>query len=95
MVFISHLDLLRLLGRAARRAGLSVSLTQGFSPHLKIKLKKALKLGIASEHEEGEIVLNDKMEASALLEKWQRQLPSGLELKRVRLDEEILKEVRK
>lgn len=93
MIFISHLDLLRLLGRAARRAGLPVSLTQGFNPHLKIKLKKALKLGISSEHEEGEIVLHDKMDASALLEKWQKQLPPGLELKDVQSDERILKEV--
>ncbi|MBN1872216.1 MAG: DUF2344 domain-containing protein, partial [Candidatus Omnitrophica bacterium] len=42
MRFISHLDLLRLFQRAARRARLPLKFSQGFSPHPKIKIEPAL-----------------------------------------------------
>lgn len=80
LIYISHLDLLRLFGRSARRAGLPVALTEGFSPHLKIKLKNALKLGVASAREEGEIVLAKRMSCRDIQKKWQKQLPQGIVL---------------
>ena len=52
MRFISHLDLMRLFQRALRRVGLSVEITKGFSPHLKISIVRALKLGLESDNEE-------------------------------------------
>lgn len=52
MIFISHLDLMRLFQRASRRANLPVTVTKGFSPHLKISITRALKLGVESETEE-------------------------------------------
>jgi len=72
---------MRLLNRAARRADLPVCLTSGFNPRLKISLKRALKLGIGSDNEEGEITLLEKWETSSLGERWQEQLPPGLEIK--------------
>ena len=84
MIYISHLDLLRLLGRAARRAGLPVALTQGFSPHQRIRVAKALKLGVASGHEEGEIILSEPFEAAEIKRRLQAQLPEGIAVKDVR-----------
>jgi len=85
MIYISHLDLLRLFARSARRADLSISLTKGFNPHPRIKLEKALKLGIESNFEEGEIILNNNVEISELKSRWQYELPAGITLKEVRL----------
>ena len=87
MIYISHLDLLRLFGRAAQRAGLPVLLTQGYNPRLKIKLKRALKLGVASDNEEGEIVLAKKLAVAEIRKRWQEQLPQGIEIKDMRLEE--------
>ena len=84
LIYISHLDLLRLFGRSARRAGLPVALTEGFSPHLKIKLKNALKLGVASASEEGEIILSKRMSCRDVQKKWQKQLPEGIVLTELR-----------
>ena len=36
MIFISHLDLQRLLQRAFRRAKITLSYSEGFNPHIKI-----------------------------------------------------------
>ncbi|HQP92186.1 MAG TPA: TIGR03936 family radical SAM-associated protein [Candidatus Omnitrophota bacterium] len=85
MVYISHLDLLRLLARSARRADLKVALTKGFNPHFKIKLKRAMKLGMESNAEEGEIFLDEDLGISELKSRWQRELPAGVNLKEVRL----------
>ncbi|HAJ57814.1 MAG TPA: hypothetical protein DCL35_08675 [Candidatus Omnitrophica bacterium] len=84
MIYISHLDLMRLFSRAARRAGLPVELTKGFNPHHQIKLKRALKLGLPSEREEGQIVLSSIMDECELKEKWQKELPKGVEILEVK-----------
>ncbi|MFH0877211.1 MAG: TIGR03936 family radical SAM-associated protein [Candidatus Omnitrophota bacterium] len=84
MIYISHLDLMRALSRAARRADLPVALTQGFSPHHKIKLTRALKLGVPSDNEEGELVLSEPCGETLLQARWQAQLPDGLEIKDVK-----------
>ncbi len=85
MIYISHLDLIRLLGRAARRAQIKVELSKGFSPHQKIKMKKALKLGVVSEHEEGEVILSEFLESSDVMCRWQKELPFGIKVKEVKL----------
>ncbi len=85
MVYISHLDLLRLLSRGARRAGLPVALTCGFNRHFKIRLSRALKLGIASCDEKGEIFLNSNIDREDLKNRWQNEMPAGIKFKEVRL----------
>lgn len=81
MRYISHLDLMRLLMRAARRAVLPLYFTQGFSPHPKLIIKRALKLGIESEHEEAEISLTRKINLKAFQNRLNRQLPQGVRIK--------------
>ncbi|MGD0335640.1 MAG: TIGR03936 family radical SAM-associated protein [Candidatus Omnitrophota bacterium] len=83
MRYISHLDLMRLLIRAMRRSALPLKLTEGFSPHPKLSLKRALKLGLESQDEEGIIVLKDTVDNQEFKEKLQRQLPEGIEIKDV------------
>ena len=83
MRYISHLDLMRLLIRAMRRSVLPLKLTEGFSPHPKLSLKRALKLGLESQNEEGIIVLKDTIDNQEFKEKLQRQLPEGIEIKDV------------
>jgi radical SAM-linked protein len=83
MRYISHLDLMRLFIRAMRRSALPLKLTEGFSPHPKLSLKRALKLGLESQNEEGIIVLNGMVDNQEFKEKLQRQLPEGIEIKDV------------
>ncbi|MFQ5680765.1 MAG: TIGR03936 family radical SAM-associated protein [Candidatus Omnitrophota bacterium] len=78
MRFISHLDLMRLFARAARRAGLPLFISQGFSPHPKIRLKRAIKLGEEREREEGEIVLSEQIGKEEFCQRLNRHLPEGV-----------------
>jgi len=83
MKYISHLDLMRLFMRAFRRAGLPVKITEGFNPHPKLSIKRALKLGIESENEEATIILRDYTEPLLFKEALRQQLPTGIEIKHV------------
>jgi radical SAM-linked protein len=83
MIYISHLDLMRLLMRALRRADLPIKMTQGFSPHPKLSIKRALKLGLESENEEATVILKEPISPEDFKERLQKQLPEGIEIKNV------------
>ena len=80
MRFVSHLDLIRLFQRALRRAGLPVTITKGFSPHLKMSIARALKLGLESDHEEAIICMDEPVEAGRVIKLLNEQLPEGIRL---------------
>ena len=81
--YISHLDLMRLFMRALRRADLPLKLTEGFSPHPKFSIKRALKLGVESENEEATVVLKEQISLQDFKDRVQKQLPAGIEIKNV------------
>jgi radical SAM-linked protein len=81
MKYISHLDLMRLLMRAMRRAGLPLKMSEGFSPHPKLSIMRALRLGVESDCEEANIVLKDFITPQEFQQKLQPQLPEGIEIK--------------
>ena len=83
MRYISHLDLMRLFTRAFRRADLPIKMTEGFSPHPKFSIKRALKLGVESENEEASIVLKEEVGPEDFKMRLQKQLPEGIEIKNV------------
>ena len=84
MRYISHLDLMRTLTRAMRRADLPLKMSEGFSPHPKLSLKRALKLGLESENEEASIVLKEWIEPEDFKNRLQQQLPEGIAIKDVK-----------
>lgn len=83
MIYIGHLDLMRLFVRAMRRADLPLKMSEGFSPHPKFSIKRALKLGVESENEEASIVLRIPVDEAEFKNKLQEQLPEGIEIKNV------------
>jgi len=83
MKYISHLDLMRLFMRALRRADLPVKVTQGFSPHIKLSIKRALKLGLESENEEASVMLKDPVNPEEFKKRLQEQLPEGIIIKQI------------
>ena len=78
--YISHLDLMRLFQRALRRADLPVAITQGFSPHPKISVKRALKLGAESPGEELTVHLSKAVEPALFAESLNKNLPEGVRI---------------
>ncbi len=83
MRYISHLDLMRLFTRAMRRADLPLKISEGFSPHPKFSIKRALKLGIESGSEEATVGLVDLVRPDKFKQCLAKQLPCGIEIKSV------------
>ena len=83
MRFIGHLDLIRLLDRAVRRAGLPVSFSGGYHPGPRIMPAFALSLGVTSSGEIADFDLTEEMEPAQFLEKLAAQLPTEMPLYRV------------
>jgi radical SAM-linked protein len=80
--FVSHHDLMRVLGRAARRAGLPVAMSQGFNPRQKISLLLARGVGVASAAEFAEMDLDEWVGAGEVGRRLNETLPEGLRVER-------------
>jgi radical SAM-linked protein len=78
--FLSHLDLMRCLERALRRAGFSLTYSEGFTPHPRISLGVPLQVGVTSEAELMDIWLSQWIAPKSFQSEISKQLPSGIEL---------------
>ena len=85
MRYISHLDLMRLLMRAMRRAELPIKISEGFNPHPKLSIRRALKLGLESENEEATIILREPLKPEDFKNRLRGQLPAGIIIKEAEL----------
>ena len=76
--YIAHLDLMRAMNRAIRRAGLPAQYSQGFHPHIVMSFAQALGLGYLSEGEYMEIALPDGYPLKQAMDQLNGALPDGL-----------------
>ncbi|MBF8984306.1 DUF2344 domain-containing protein [Lutibacter sp. B2] len=80
MVFISHLDLARMIERTLRRANIPLAFSQGFNPHPKISFATALSLGVSSDGEYIDIEIEEKIDIDEFERRVTEQLPEGVEI---------------
>jgi radical SAM-linked protein len=83
--FLSHLDLMRVMERALRRAAVPVSYTEGFNPRMRLAFGPALPVGTASIDEYCDVELQRPVVIAEVLEALNRQLPAGVKVKAARL----------
>ena len=76
--FISHLEYVRTIGRAIRRAKLPAAYSQGFNPHMKYSLASALGVGVVSYAEFVELELAEPVHPLEAAEALQKALPRGI-----------------
>jgi len=55
-------------------------MTQGFNPHLKISIQKALKLGIESDQEQVLFYLKEAIPPERFKERFNDMLPKGIQI---------------
>lgn len=76
--FISHLEYVRTIGRAIRRAKLPAAYSEGFNPHLKFSLASALGVGVVSYTEFVEIELAEPIDVEEAAKRLDIALPRGI-----------------
>jgi radical SAM family uncharacterized protein/radical SAM-linked protein len=77
--FLGHLDLVRALMQAFRRAGIRLVYSQGFKPKPKVSLSPALGLGIASREEYVDFETYDRLDREGFVHRVNPVLPHGLQ----------------
>lgn len=78
--YISHLDLMRAMQRAIKRAKLPVWYTQGFNPHIYIMFPLTLSLGFESRVEVMDIALLEDMDFEEVRARLNAQMPEGMRI---------------
>ncbi len=76
--FISHLDFLRSIQRAMRRAGLPLKFSEGFNPHPCLSFAQPLGVGTTGERELFEVELTEA--CPDLVERLAPKMPRGIEI---------------
>lgn len=86
--FVGHLDLMRTLQRAMRRAEIPLAYSQGFNPHPQMSFASPLALGCTGQQEVMEIKLEQEQSDEAVMNQLNAQLPDGLRILSCRTIEE-------
>lgn len=78
--YISHLDLMRAMQRAIKRAKLPIWYTQGFNPHIYIMFPLTLSLGFESKVEVMDFALLEDMPDAEVVRMLDAQMPEGMRI---------------
>lgn len=78
--YISHLDVLRFIQRAVKRAGINARYSEGFNPHMKTSFGFPLSLGTESMGEYFEIELNESMLPQEFTERMNEVMPREIQI---------------
>ncbi len=76
--YLSHIDLIHILQRSFRRAGIEVRKTQGFHPKMDFSYGPALPLGMEARREVLEFRTERRIEARDFLARINRSVPPGI-----------------
>ncbi len=77
--YMSHLDNIRAIERALRRAHISVAYSQGFNPTMKLSFGPPLPLGFTSESEYVDITLETNL-MPYMVDDLKRAMPEGMDI---------------
>jgi radical SAM-linked protein len=91
MKFISHLDLMRYVQKAFRRAGVDVAYSQGYNPHQILSFAAPLGLGDTSEGDYFDLQVNSMGDEESFLKKINEQMDEGIRLLSVEVQDEKVK----
>ena len=80
--FVPHIALAQIFSRSARRAGLELEMTQGFSPRAKISFGPELPAGVAALNECVDMFFQD-LNNNTLLDDMNNSLPEGFNISQV------------
>lgn len=95
-VWISHLDLMRLLQRAFRRAGILLKHSQGFTPHPCLSIAMPLSVGVSSDYELADFELEerDATPVKEIAARLNAVLPEGVRILRTYSNGQKLKDLK-
>ncbi len=92
--FISHLDTVRCITRAVKRANVPIWFTEGFNPHAFLTFAMPLSLGFESLCETVDFRLMEEVDLTELAEKINNALPVDITVKEIYVPETTSNDIR-
>ena len=83
MIYISHLDLMRLFARIFRKINLPLAYSKGYNPKPKLSFTRALALGVKSDRETMYIYLSKKVNLKQTRHRLNILLPKGITVNKI------------
>lgn len=80
LIYIGHLDLIRVFKRALLRADIPADYSQGFNPQPKLSFATALSLGVESDGEYMDLELTKEIDCDEFINKVNEVLPHGIKI---------------
>jgi radical SAM-linked protein len=77
--FLANLDMMHLMERALRRAGIPYHLSEGFNPHIKLSMGTVLPVGIWGKHEYFDLDL-EEMDLQEFIYSMNEVLPAAINI---------------
>lgn len=81
--FVSHLDIMRCMTRAVRRAKIPLWYTEGFNPHPYLNFLQPMPLGIEGRNEPLDIRIEGDITNDEIKDRLNSVLPEGIKINRV------------
>lgn len=81
-VWISHLDMMRMLQRAMNRAGVPIRYSEGFNPHALVSILMPLSVGTESLCQMVDIRVKEDVDLSALPQRLTAVMPEGIRFRK-------------
>ena len=78
--YVSHLDFVRMFGRAIRRAKLPIAYSEGFNPHPLLTFALPLSVGYTSGCEILELVMAEEISPDEVMNRLNAVLPEGVRI---------------
>jgi len=82
--YVSHLDFIRTVERAMKRAHFRVAHSQGFNPHPQMAVAVPLSVGLTSQCEYMDIAFDEPMDLKELKERFNAALPDGFHILQIK-----------
>jgi len=86
--YISHLDVLRFIQRAVKRANIRAKYSEGFNPHMKTAFGFPLSLGNESIGEYFELEVHEKIDINDFIKNMNNVLPKEMQIRKAEYTEE-------
>ncbi len=91
MRFIGHLDVMRYFQKAFRRAGINLSMSEGYSPHQIMSFASPLGIGLTSEAEYLDALLAQDMDKSEIISRLNDKLNDEIRVEAVTIVDDSTK----
>lgn len=78
--FVAHLDLMRTIQKVIKRSELPIQYSKGFNPHMAVSIAQPLSVGVHSNGEYMDVVLNEDIEEEYIMDKMNENTPRGIEI---------------